>query len=77
MQEAVAKAFGESDSTDPREHAVRIREMLNGVAEHARKDIDKIDDPTAEALFETAAEVLMGLSKAFEHFEGRSEKAFK
>jgi len=51
--------------------------MLRDTADHAREDIGKIDDPKAEALFETTAEVLEGLEKAFEHFEQRSEAAWK
>jgi len=30
-----------------------------------RQDISKVDDPKAKALFETSAEVLRGLAKAF------------
>lgn len=37
----------------------------------------KISDPKAQALFETTAEVLLGLAKTFEDFEQKSEKAKK
>jgi len=33
--------------------------------------------PKAQALFETAAEVLLGLAKVFEDFEQKNEKAWK
>ncbi|MFN3215830.1 MAG: hypothetical protein ACE367_04985 [Acidimicrobiales bacterium] len=51
--------------------------MLSDVADHAREDVGKVEDPKAQALFETAAEVLEGLQRAFEHFEQRSEPAWR
>lgn len=62
---------------DPRHHTAKIKEMLNGIIEHARSDVDKVNDPKAQALFETTAEVLTGLKTAFDHFETRSEKAWQ
>lgn len=62
---------------DPRMHSGKIRDMLTGVIEHAREDIGKVDDPSAKALFETTAEVLIGLRTAYEHFEQRSEAAWR
>ncbi|HEX6385275.1 MAG TPA: hypothetical protein VF177_11445 [Anaerolineae bacterium] len=38
---------------------------------------EKVNDPKAEALFETAAEVLGGLKTAFEHYEQSSEEAWQ
>jgi hypothetical protein len=51
--------------------------MLTDVIEHAREDVSKVRDPKAEALFETTAEVLVGLRKAYEDFEQRNEEAWK
>jgi hypothetical protein len=65
------------DESDPRYHTQRIKGMLNDVVEHAREDVEKIDDPRAEALFETTAEVLLGLIKAYDHFERRAEEAWQ
>lgn len=62
---------------DPRHHTAKLRAMLRDVADHAREDVAKIDDPKAEALFETTAEVLGGLERAFEHYEQRSEPAWR
>jgi hypothetical protein len=39
-----------------------------------REDIDKVDEPQLKAMFETSAEVLLGLSKAFSNCE-RNEPA--
>jgi hypothetical protein len=44
-----------SDENTPRHHTAKIKEMLTGVIEHARSDVDKVDDPKAQALFETTA----------------------
>ena len=63
--------------TDPRHHTIKIRGMLNDVIEHTREDVGKVNDPKAQALFETTAEVLRGLVTAYEHFEQRSEQAWR
>lgn len=65
--------FGESD---PRHHTEKIRKMLDEAADHARSDVSKISDPKAQALFETTAEVLKGLSKAFSDYEQKREAAW-
>lgn len=62
---------------DPRHHARQIREHLGRTIEHLRDDVGKVDDPRAQALFETTAEVLKGLVTAYEHYERRSEEAWK
>jgi len=67
----------EYGADDPREHTRKIREMLHGSMQHIREDIDKVDDPKAQALFETSAEVLGGLIAAYEHFEQRKEAAWR
>ncbi len=68
------KSYAESD---PRHHAGNIKRMLNDVAIHVRDDIQKVQDPQAEALFETTVEVLEGLMKAYTHFENKSEQAWQ
>lgn len=50
-------------------HSEHIKEMLDGVIQHAREDTAKVSDPRAKALFETTAEVLTGLKTAYEHYE--------
>jgi hypothetical protein len=51
--------------------------MLRRVADHARDDVTKIEDPKAEALFETTAEVIEGLITAFERYETRAKAAWR
>ena len=43
----------------------------------AREDISKVNDPKAQALFETTAEVVSGLRKAYEDFEQKNEEAWR
>jgi chromosome segregation ATPase len=62
---------------DPRHHTKRIRDMLSEVRDHLREDIGKINEPRAEALFETTAETLDGLITAFEDYERGREKAWR
>jgi hypothetical protein len=62
---------------DPRHHTIRIREMLGEVRDHLREDIAKINEPRAEALFETTAETLDGLITAFEDYERGQEEAWR
>ena len=64
-------------SKDPRAHTANVRKEFRTLIDHLRGDIEKIDDPKAQALFETAAEVISGLDIAFEHYEGKSERAWK
>lgn len=64
-------------TSNPREHSHNIKTGLQEIADHIRKDIGKVDDPQAKALFETSAEVLHGLINAYSHYENRSEEAWK
>jgi hypothetical protein len=64
-------------SKDPRAHTANVRKEFRELIEHLRGDIDKIDEPKAQTLFETAAEVISGLETAFKHYEEKREKAWK
>jgi len=64
-------------SKDPRAHTANVRKEFGELIGHLRSDINKIDEPKAQALFETAAEVIGGLDNAFKHYEEKSEKAWK
>ena len=64
-------------SKDPRAHTANVRKKFGELIDHLRGGVNKIDEPKAQALFETAAEVFRGLDTAFKHFEEKSEKAWK
>ena len=63
--------------SDPRHHTAKIKDMLTDVVDHVRSDIGKVTDPKARALFETTAEVLVGLCTAYEHFEQGFDDAWR
>ncbi|HEY2573067.1 MAG TPA: hypothetical protein VGH65_03325 [Verrucomicrobiaceae bacterium] len=58
---------------DPRHHAVNVQQQLTDLIDHLRSDQLRFQDPKAQALFDTGAEVLTGLRAAFEHFEKSGE----
>ena len=62
---------------DPRYHTQNVGRIMEELINHLREDVQKVDDPQAKALFEVSAEVLGGLQRAFEHFETKSEKAWR
>lgn len=53
--------------------AKRLAELIK----HARADIKKVNEPRFQALLETAAEVLIGLKTAFEHYGKKEEPAWR
>jgi hypothetical protein len=64
-------------SKDPRAHTANVRKEFRRLIEHLRGDINKIAEPKAQVLFETAAEVISGLDAAFKHYQEKSENAWK
>ncbi|MGM1056511.1 MAG: hypothetical protein ACQEWG_11550 [Bacteroidota bacterium] len=65
------------ETKDPKEHSRNIKGGLQEITDHIRRDIGKVDDPKAKALFETSAEVLQGLITAFSHYEEGKGEAWK
>jgi hypothetical protein len=63
--------------SDPRHHTANVERMLSEGIDHLREDIKKFDEPKAQALFETAAEVLTGLRTAIEHYDRGSERGMR
>lgn len=59
--------------TDPRHHTENIKLMLIEVSTHMREDVRKLNEPKAQAFFETTAEVLIGLEMAYEYYESKAE----
>ena len=65
------------DERDPRRHTQAMKDRLQEMIDHLRADIDKVDEPQLKAMFETSAEVLAGLAKAFSDFERKNESAWR
>ncbi len=62
---------------DPRHHIRNMQQRLSETIDHLRSDITKVDEPQLKAMFETAAEVLGGLKKAFSDYEKQNEAAWR
>ncbi|TCU20153.1 hypothetical protein [Rhizobium sullae] len=62
---------------DPRHHTQKMRQRLQEIMDHLREDVEKVEEPQLKAMFETAAEVLGGLKKAFSDYEQKNEKAWR
>ena len=63
--------------SDPIHHTQKIKAQMSQLIEHLRGDAGKVTEPKAQALFETSAEVLTGLVKAFGDYERRNEEAWR
>jgi len=66
----------EADS-DPRHHTQKMQRRLQETIDHLRADIQKVNEPQLKAMFETSAEVLAGLKKAFSDYEKKNEAAWR
>jgi hypothetical protein len=73
----MAHANQKFPESDPRHHTAKIKGMLDEAATHCREDIEKIDEPKAQALFETTAEVLRGLITAYDHYDAGVEPGMR
>jgi len=69
--------MAKSGLNDPRTHTHNTEARFHEIASHLRSDIEQIDDPRAKAMFETAAEVIGGLEKAFYDFDAKQEPAWR
>src|SRR5688572_2935413 len=70
-------AMNATQSSDPIQHTTNLKRQIAELINHLRADVRKVDDPSAKALFEVSAEVLLGLHKAFEDYEHRDEPAWR
>lgn len=62
---------------DPRHHTQKMQARLQEIIDHLRGDTGKVDEPQLKAMFETSAEVLIGLKKAFSDYEQKNESAWR
>jgi hypothetical protein len=62
---------------DPKHHTRKMRQRLEETMNDLREDIGKVDEPQFKAMFETSAEVLGGLIKAFRDYEQKNEAAWR
>ncbi|MBC7540510.1 MAG: hypothetical protein H7281_16920 [Bacteriovorax sp.] len=63
-------------SSDPKEHAQNIEKYITQLKFFCHEEIKLVKEPKAKALFETSAEVLSGLEKAFSDYQAENEGAW-
>jgi len=66
-----------TSQSDPRHHTQKMKARLQEDIAHLREDIGKVDEPQLRAMFETSAEVLGALVKAFDDYERKNEAAWR
>ena len=66
-----------ANEKDPRRHTQNMQKRLREMIDHLRADVKKVDEPQLNAMFETSAEVLSGLVKAFSDYEQKNEAAWR
>jgi hypothetical protein len=66
-----------STENDARHHTQKMQKRLQETMDHLRQDIEKVEEPQLRAMFETSAEVLGGLVKAFKDYEHKNERAWR
>ncbi|MGA7106239.1 MAG: hypothetical protein WBY75_00745 [Terracidiphilus sp.] len=62
---------------DSSRYMTQTKETLTALIDQVRGNVARVDDPKAKALFETTAEVLMGLRRAYHDFGQKSEEVWK
>ncbi len=67
----------ETQSRDPKVHTANLRQEVKDLVDHLRRDVERVGEPKARVLFETAAEVLQGLVTASDHYDAGKETAFR
>lgn len=65
------------EDRNPRHHTAQMAARLEETIAHLREDVQKVDEPQAKAMFETSAEVLQGLVKAFRDYDSKTEAAWR
>ena len=62
---------------NPIHHTQKLKTQMRQLIDHLREDVGKVTEPKVQALFETSAEVLTGLVKAFDDYEKKNEAAWR
>ena len=71
------RAFAATEWLRPSWQLQKIKAQVRQLIDHLRDDVGKVTEPKARALFETSAEVLTGLVKAFDDYEKKSDAAWR
>jgi len=69
--------YNEAQTRDARIHTTALKRRMTELIDHMHLDMDRIDDPRAYTLFETSADVLQGLVRAYEDYDVVRETDFR
>jgi hypothetical protein len=58
-------------------HSSEAQMRLQQLVDYLRSNVHQVEDPRAQALYETSAEVLLGLKKAFADYAKQNEAAWR
>ena len=72
QDQARSQAQAAEATNDPRYYAANIKRVLGDVQTHVCNGPRRVGDQQTRALFETTAEVLGGLIKAYKDYERRA-----
>ena len=64
-------------TTNTRDIVSNTISLFDNLINQVRSDITNVREPKAQALFETTAEVLIGLKKAYLDYKGGDEQAWQ
>ena len=67
----------EAQSRDARVHTAALKRRMSELIDHMHLDMDQVDDPRAHILFETSADVLQGLVRAYDEYDVGRETEFR
>ena len=62
---------------NPIRHTQKIKAQMRQIISQLRENVGKVTEAKARALFETSAEVLTGLVKAYEDYEKKDQKVWR
>ena len=68
---------GKTTGNKPICHTEKLKAQMRQLIDHLRDDVEKVTEPKVQALFETSAEVLTGLVKAFDDYAHKREAAWR
>ena len=62
---------------EPQHYTQKMKAVLGGLSVQLRRDVERVDEVRLKAMFETSAEVIDGLIKAFDDYEKKNEAAWR
>jgi hypothetical protein len=61
--------MGTKNTRNPIEHTSNVKKEFRALIDHLRKDVEILEDPVQNSIFEVSSEVIIDLEKAFTDYE--------